>query len=103
MRFFSRKPNDGKVPPQGLAAWLLTRVRCQAGPQPRLALVERISLAPRQTVALVEAEGQRFLIATSADGSPAFHALSGFSAARGITKIPARSGNRTSPRRRVSW
>lgn len=101
MMFLGKNGNAGNVPPKGLAAWLLARVRGQARTQPRLALVERISLAPRQTVALVEAEGQRFLIATSADGSPAFHALRGPSAA--TARIPERSGLRSSARRRVTW
>jgi hypothetical protein len=37
-----------------------------------MAVLERIALAPRQSLALVEAEGRRFLLATSADGTPAF-------------------------------
>jgi hypothetical protein len=41
----------------------------------RLALIERISLGPKQFVSLVEAEGVRLLIATSADGAPAFYSL----------------------------
>lgn len=45
--------------------------------QPRLALLERITLAPRQTLALVEAEGRRLLVATSPDGAPTFYALDG--------------------------
>ncbi|HEX4756962.1 MAG TPA: flagellar biosynthetic protein FliO [Terracidiphilus sp.] len=63
----------------GLAAWLLKRVlgRLRGGERrlPRLALVERIALAPRQSLALVEAEGRRFLVATSQEGGPAFYAL----------------------------
>ena len=43
--------------------------------RPRLELVERIALAPRQSLALVEAEGRRFLVATSPEGAPAFYAL----------------------------
>lgn len=39
---------------------------------PRLALIERIALAPRQSLALVEAEGRRILVATSAEGASAF-------------------------------
>jgi hypothetical protein len=34
--------------------------------------VERIALAPRQSLALVEAEGRRFLVATSAEGGRRF-------------------------------
>jgi flagellar biogenesis protein FliO len=73
-----------KSEPGGLAVWLLERLRSAGrsltvrglGKQaPRLALVERISLAPRQTLALVEAEGRRFLVASSAEGAPAFYPL----------------------------
>lgn len=42
---------------------------------PRLALVERIALAPRQSLALVKAEGRLLLVATSAEGGPAFYPL----------------------------
>ena len=59
----------------GLAGWLLARWKNRGRVQPRLALLERISLAPRQTLSLVEAEGRRFLVASSPDGSPAFYAL----------------------------
>ena len=61
--------------PGGLAGWLLANWRRRGRTQPRLALVERITLAPRQTLSLVEAEGRRFLIASSADGTPAFYPL----------------------------
>jgi hypothetical protein len=59
----------------GLAGWLLKRLRLERRPRPRLELVERITVAPRQSLALVEAEGRRFLIATSPEGSPAFYPL----------------------------
>jgi flagellar biogenesis protein FliO len=63
----------------GLAGWLLSRLRgwLRSGgrSQPRLTLLERIALAPRQSLALVEAEGRRFLVATSPEGAPAFYAL----------------------------
>jgi hypothetical protein len=82
----------------GLAGWLIARMterlRGARRSQPRLALVERIALAPRQSLALVEAEGRRFLVASSPDGAPAFYPLD---AARG----PAAAGNR--PRARASW
>jgi len=62
-----------------LAGWLLKplldRLRGAGRPQPRLELLERIALAPRQSLALVEAEGRRFLVATSAEGGPAFYPL----------------------------
>ena len=58
-----------------LSCWLLGRLRTTRRPQPRLALVERIALTPRQSLALVEAEGKRFLVVTSAEGAPAFYPL----------------------------
>jgi flagellar biogenesis protein FliO len=80
---------------KGLAAWLLGRLRGQARPRPSLALLERITLAPRQSLALVEAEGRRFLVATSAEGSPTFHALD--------ENAGHLSRRRTAGRTRVSW
>jgi flagellar biogenesis protein FliO len=84
----------------GVTGWLLSRLRTGGGGRvrPRLALVERITLAPRQSLALVEAEGRRFLVATSPEGAPAFYALDEagrLSAAQ--TKGAAR------PEARVSW
>jgi flagellar biogenesis protein FliO len=60
-----------------LSGWLVSRFRRGGSVQPRLALLERITLAPRQTLALVEAEGRRLLVATSPDGAPTFYALDG--------------------------
>jgi flagellar biogenesis protein FliO len=57
--------------------WLLDRLRLTRRPQARLALIERIALAPRQSLALIEAEGRRFLVATSPEGAPAFYPLDG--------------------------
>jgi len=75
----------------GLAGWLWARIHGESRARPGLTLLERITLAPRQSLALVEADGRRFLIATSAEGSPAFHALD------------TRASRRTSGRGRVSW
>jgi flagellar biogenesis protein FliO len=77
----------------GLAGWVLARLRFQPRPQPSLALLERITLAPKQSLALVEAEGRRFLIATSAEGAPAFYALNDRAARR----------ERNATRARLSW
>jgi flagellar biogenesis protein FliO len=65
---------DGKLP-GGWAGWLLRRWRGTKGPAPRLRLVDRITLGPRQSLCLVEADGRKVLLATSADGAPAFFAL----------------------------
>lgn len=59
----------------GLGAWLLEKLRGRQRREPRLALLERISLAPRQSLALIEAEGRRILVATSPEGGPAFYPL----------------------------
>jgi len=56
--------NGETEPANGLAVWLLERLRGR----------RRRSLPP---LALVEAEGRRFLVATSPDGSPAFYPLDG--------------------------
>ncbi len=77
----------------GLAAWLLSKLRPHARLRPSLALVERITLGPRQSLALVEAEGRRFLVATSMEGAPAFYPLD---------ERTARQG-RHSTHARVSW
>lgn len=73
----AKRGNCGQDAPAtgGLAGWLLGRLRGAKCPQPRLAVVERITLAPRQSLALVDVEGRRFLIATSPEGAAAFHAL----------------------------
>jgi len=83
----------------GLAGWLLGRMRGAKRARPRLELVERIALAPRQSLALVEAEGRRILVATSAEGGPAFYALDEGRrfAGRGAARAPAHSSSR------VSW
>jgi len=59
----------------GLAGWLMAKFRQRPRVERRLALLERIALAPRQSLALVEAEGRRILVATSAEGGPAFYPL----------------------------
>ena len=79
----AERPRRPAVLTDGLAGWLLGgirdwlrgRMRGVRRAQPRLAVLERIALAPRQHLALVEAEGRRFLVATSPEGTPAFFAL----------------------------
>jgi flagellar biogenesis protein FliO len=75
----------------GLAGWILERWRQRQRPrqQARLAVLERIALAPRQSLALVEADGRRFLVTTSAEGPAALYPL----------QSSARAGRRT----RISW
>ena len=75
----------------GWAGWLLARMRRTPRSASRLVVRERLVLAPRQHLALVEADGRRFLIATASDGTPVFHALDGAPKPR-----PAQG-------RRISW
>jgi flagellar biogenesis protein FliO len=113
-----RKLGAGWMEQGGLAAWLVKKIGTLRGkrekPGPRLSLVERIALAPRQSLALVEAEGRRFLVATSHDSAPAFLALDQTAAAGSmIATIPSsavvhpiRARRPSSPeqmRARVSW
>jgi len=60
--------------PKGLTGWILARLHPPSR-QPRLAVLDRVMLAPRQSLVLVEAEGMRLLVATSPEGSPAFYTL----------------------------
>jgi flagellar biogenesis protein FliO len=85
--------------PGGWAGWLLAKWQGRRRAEPRLALVERITLAPRQSLALVEAEGRRILVATSAEGGPAFYPLDDHASSRAYA-----GANRAQQRRpRVSW
>ena len=58
-----------------LAGWIRRNWPPSAASVPRLALIARIPLGPRQAVALVEAEGMHLLVATSADGAASFFPL----------------------------
>ena len=44
----------------GIAGWLIRKLGGRERAEPRLELVERIALAPRQSLALVEAEEEEF-------------------------------------------
>jgi len=101
----------------GLVGWLAARLSQRRRPAHRLELLERIALAPRQSLALIEAEGRRLLVATSAEGPPAFYNFEGFGNFDGLGKQNAagkldglgdrslRTQSGAGPRRlrRVSW
>jgi flagellar biogenesis protein FliO len=87
----------------GLAGWLLGRLRGGQGSRPRLELVERIALAPRQSLALVEAEGRRFLVATSPEGAPTFYPLDERSSLARPRPFADRQTALARPAARVSW
>lgn len=67
--------NQSGLRRRGIGAWLIAQLSLREKVKPRLTVVERVTLAPRQFLVMVEAEGQRILVATSPDGSPAFYAL----------------------------
>ncbi|HET6169081.1 MAG TPA: flagellar biosynthetic protein FliO [Terracidiphilus sp.] len=92
---------DKETPPAGrLALWLLGRLRRTPRSQARLSLLERIQLAPRQSLALVEADGRRLLVATSPEGAPTFYALDG----PAVSAHPPRRTHRAERRAgRISW
>ena len=90
------------TPAGGVAGWLLGRLRAAGGrQQPKLGLLERIALAPRQSLSLVEAEGRRFLVATSPEGAPAFYALDE-RPLRAVNNVNRQRGAKR-PAVRVSW
>ena len=59
----------------GLGAWILQHLRRQSMSETRLVLLERVTIAPRQTVALIEADGRRVLVAASPECTPTFFPL----------------------------
>jgi hypothetical protein len=83
--FIARWPRQFRAG-TGLLGWLVAKLHSRSRLEFRLLLVERIHLAPRQSLSLVEADGQRLLIATSADGAPVFYPLA--SPRRARTSIP---------------
>ena len=83
----------------GWAGWLLAKWHGRGRAEPRLALVERITLAPRQSLVLIEAEGRRILVATSAEGGPAFYPLDENASSRAY----AGANGALHGRSRVSW
>lgn len=107
MRFDREKLGRFMQERSGLAGWLLKLLRNRATAsgecRQRLALVERISLAPRQSLVLVEAEGRRILVALSPDGAPAFHALDGYGDRPARSINDRRIGPRAGVSPRVSW
>ncbi len=91
------------LPIRGWAGRLLGKLRPSGRAQPQLRLVERIALAPRQSLALVEAQGRRFLVATSTDGAPAFYPLEGSGVRPGGSRFSGAAGAARATAARVSW
>jgi hypothetical protein len=60
---------------RGIVRWFIEHVQKRTKAQSRLTVIERVTVAPRQSLLLVEADGQRVLVATSPDGTPAIFPL----------------------------
>jgi flagellar biogenesis protein FliO len=109
IRFDREKIGSVLLQRGGLAAWLVKRLKGGRGEQrkSRLTMLDRISLAPRQSLALVEAEGRRFLVATSAEGGPAFYPLDQSPALRRTASSSVKTGQQARSAAvssvRVSW
>jgi hypothetical protein len=79
----------------GWAGWIRAKLRPAERAKPRLALRERIALGPRQSLALVEADGNRILVATGHEGAASFYLLE--------PSRPGRDGRRSGVAGRISW
>lgn len=55
---------------EGFVHWLLRKLQASRSQPSRMSILERLSLNPRQSLALVEVERHRFLIVTSLEGAP---------------------------------
>lgn len=87
---------------RGVAGWLLQRLRGAGRTPARLALLERIAVTPRQSLALIEADGRRFLVGSSADGGAVFYPLEERVPNAGPGTARSYPGSQ-SLSRRVSW
>jgi hypothetical protein len=58
-----------------LARWLFKRLQPSPARPAQMAVLERISLAPRQSLTLVEVQECKFLIVTSVEGISVVHPL----------------------------
>ena len=63
------------LPKSGIVGWLLGRFHGAERPRPVLTVLERVTLAPRQSLTLIEAEGRKILVATSPECAPTFFPL----------------------------
>lgn len=62
---------------RNLWAWLVDRVRSRSEDASPLRVLQRIRITPRQLLLLVEAQGERLLVATSDGSSSTIYPLDG--------------------------
>jgi len=55
-----------------VVGWLWQQFRPGLRSKPRLAVLERVSLGPRQSLTLIEVEGRKLLVAASSDRAAVF-------------------------------
>ena len=96
----NKRPEMWKSPwaVERFTGWIQGRLRQRQRADVGLKLIQRIQVAPKQSLALVEVEGRRLLLATGSDGAPAFFPLEHLS--------PAGAGPQRASRmsdRRISW
>jgi len=74
---------------KGLAVWLIGKLRPQVDSMPRVRILERIRVTPRQVLILVEVEGERLLMGASDGSTPAFHLVKKRATASGPRQVSA--------------
>jgi flagellar biogenesis protein FliO len=72
-----KKRSDGTLLNwRGVTAAIFARLHRSGTEMPRLAVLGRVNIAPKQSVALIEVEGERLLVGTSQDRAPRLFRLS---------------------------
>jgi hypothetical protein len=92
-----------KVTAKKWLSWIVERfflrLRHRASGSSRLALLERIAVGPHQSIALIEVQGHRLLVASSTEGAPTVYPLK-TDLRPNPNAIHLRASRRS---RRVSW
>ena len=69
--------SGGSRDQRNLWTWLAERLRSRSEHGSRLRVLERITVTPRQLLLLIEAEGERLVVATSDGSSSTIYPLDG--------------------------
>lgn len=84
MTHLCKEARNGLIPNwTGIVGRLFGHIHQIAATPRRLAVVQRISVGPRQSIALIEADGEALLVGTSSEGPPQFYRISSKSPSRG--------------------
>ena len=60
---------------RSVTATIFERLSRRATAIPKMAVLERVNVAPRQFIALIDVEGEKLLVSASQNGSPRFFRL----------------------------